>query len=246
MQVRQRHFRGRNQVQVPVARDLEQVLLELRQVAGAAQRLGVDEKRRLDLEVAVLARVQVEHEVDQRAREPRAGARSAPRSARRTSSSRARSRGCRAPDRDPSAAAARSRTRAARRARRTSCVVCRRSCPTGTLACGRFGHRHQQRRALLLDLIELDLELLDLLRRAPCSRRRSARRPAPAASRARPRRRRCSARASALRSRESGAGGASRASRAAPARRPARGRGSAGRRGRRRCDRARTPASSIG
>ena len=34
----------------------------------------VDQERRLDFAVAVLARVQIEHEVDERAREPRAGA----------------------------------------------------------------------------------------------------------------------------------------------------------------------------
>ena len=38
------------------------------------QRRGVDQKRRLDFAVAMLARVQVEHEVDERARKPRAGA----------------------------------------------------------------------------------------------------------------------------------------------------------------------------
>ena len=61
-------------IQIPVAGDLEQVLLELRQVAGADERRRSDEKRRLHLGVAVLARVQVEHERDERARQPRAGA----------------------------------------------------------------------------------------------------------------------------------------------------------------------------
>src|SRR6185503_17143591 len=72
IEVGERHLRGRDQEQVPVAGDLEQVLLELRQVAGAAQRIGVDQEGRLDLRVAVLARVQLQHEVDERAREPRA------------------------------------------------------------------------------------------------------------------------------------------------------------------------------
>ena len=35
--------------------------------------------------------------------------------------------------------------------------------PTGTDACGRFGHGHQQVGALLLDGVELGFELLDLL-----------------------------------------------------------------------------------
>ena len=104
MQVGERHFRGRDQVEVPVAGDLEQILLELRQVAGAAQRVGVDEERRLDFGVAVLARVQLEHEVDQRAREPRARAHQHREPRARHAAWRARSRGCRARGRDPSAA----------------------------------------------------------------------------------------------------------------------------------------------
>ncbi len=74
MQVRERHLRGRHQIEIPLPRDLEEIGLELRQIPGAGQRRGVDHERRLDLAVAVLARVQVEHEVDQGAREPRAGA----------------------------------------------------------------------------------------------------------------------------------------------------------------------------
>src|SRR6185437_10554603 len=72
MQVGQRHFSGRNQIQIPLTRDLEEILLELRQIAGPAQRLAVDEKRRLDLAISVLARVEVEHEVDERPRQARA------------------------------------------------------------------------------------------------------------------------------------------------------------------------------
>src|SRR4051812_44830154 len=74
MQVRQRHFGRGNEIQIPIAADLEQVLLELRELAGTLQRLAVGEKRRLDLAIAMLARVQIEHEVDQRARQPCAGA----------------------------------------------------------------------------------------------------------------------------------------------------------------------------
>jgi len=72
MHVRQRHFGGRHQVEIPVAGDLEEIGFELRQVAGAGQRGRVGQERRLDLRVAVLLRVEVEHEVDQRARQPRA------------------------------------------------------------------------------------------------------------------------------------------------------------------------------
>ena len=70
MEIRDGHFRRRNQVEVPRA---EQVFFELRELARAEGGLGVDEKRRQHLRVARLARVQSEHEVDQRALEPRAG-----------------------------------------------------------------------------------------------------------------------------------------------------------------------------
>ena len=70
MEIRQRHFGRRNQEQIPVARDPEQILFELRQVARARQRRAIHHERRLDFAVAVLARVQIEHEIDQRAREP--------------------------------------------------------------------------------------------------------------------------------------------------------------------------------
>ena len=74
MKVRQRHFRGRNQEQIPLAGDLEEVRFELRQLAGRFERRAIDEIRRHDLQVPVLARVQVEHEVGQRSRQPRARA----------------------------------------------------------------------------------------------------------------------------------------------------------------------------
>ena len=38
MEVGQRHFGGRNQIEIPVAGDLEEIGFELRQVAGADQR----------------------------------------------------------------------------------------------------------------------------------------------------------------------------------------------------------------
>ncbi|MDT4871060.1 hypothetical protein FQZ97_1061700 [compost metagenome] len=65
--VGQRHLGGRNQVQVGIAfaADLEQVFLELRQLAGALQRRGLDQIRRVGLFVAVLAGVQVDHELRQ-------------------------------------------------------------------------------------------------------------------------------------------------------------------------------------
>ena len=51
---------------------LEQVLRELGQLPGSEQAGGVHQERRQHLGVAVLARMHVEHEVDQRALEARA------------------------------------------------------------------------------------------------------------------------------------------------------------------------------
>ena len=74
VQVRERHFRRRDEIEVPVAGDLEEVGFELRQVAGSLQRGRVHQERRVHLDVAVFPRVQVEHEVDERPPHPRAGA----------------------------------------------------------------------------------------------------------------------------------------------------------------------------
>ena len=74
VQVRERHFRRRDEVEVPLTRDLEEVLLELGQVSRPEQRRRVHQERRVHLDVAVFPRVQVEHEVDERPRHARAGA----------------------------------------------------------------------------------------------------------------------------------------------------------------------------
>ncbi len=52
--------------------NLEQVGFELRQLPGAVHGVGIDQERRQHLGVAMLAGVQVEHEVHQRALQPRA------------------------------------------------------------------------------------------------------------------------------------------------------------------------------
>ena len=57
-QVGDRHFRGRNQIErccVRLAAHREQVLLELRQLPGADQRLRLHQVGHVDLGVAVLA-----------------------------------------------------------------------------------------------------------------------------------------------------------------------------------------------
>jgi len=75
--VGQRDFRGRDQVQhlafslLAALLRREQVLLELRQLAGAGQRLGVDDVRRVALGVAVPARLHIEHELGERPVQPR-------------------------------------------------------------------------------------------------------------------------------------------------------------------------------
>ena len=101
---------------------------------------------------------------------------------------RARSRGCRAPGpRSQCGLRLEVERRAARRDARTSTLSAA-LLPTGTLACGRFGSASSACVALVLDRVELDAELLDLLRaravgllnRAPC--------PCPAAWRWRSRR----------------------------------------------------------
>ena len=72
MEARQRDFGGGNEVQ-PFARP-EEVRLELRKVSGSEKGLGVVQDRGRDLPVPVLARLEVEHERRERARQPRAGA----------------------------------------------------------------------------------------------------------------------------------------------------------------------------
>src|SRR5215213_7532440 len=72
MDVRQRYFRGWNEKQIPITADPEKLCLEFWQLARRLQRFAVDEKRRDHLEVAVLACVQIEHQIDERSREPRA------------------------------------------------------------------------------------------------------------------------------------------------------------------------------
>ena len=69
-EVGQRHLGGRDQEIPAVACDREQIFLELRQLARAEQRVLVDEIRHVSLGVAVLLRMHVEHELDQRAVKP--------------------------------------------------------------------------------------------------------------------------------------------------------------------------------
>jgi len=64
-----RNFGGGDQVELAAvtARHHEQVFLELGQLAGAKHAFGIDQVGRVDLGVAVLGRMQIEHELRQRA-----------------------------------------------------------------------------------------------------------------------------------------------------------------------------------
>src|SRR5262245_36954045 len=59
MEVCERYFGRRHQIQIPVAADLEQIRLELRQVSGARQRGSVRQERRFDFGIAVCPGVQI-------------------------------------------------------------------------------------------------------------------------------------------------------------------------------------------
>ena len=71
MQIRHRHLGGGREKQI-VLGAVVLLIGEFRQLRGADQRLAMHQERRQDLGVAVLARVQVEQEIDQRALQPRA------------------------------------------------------------------------------------------------------------------------------------------------------------------------------
>ena len=164
MEVRERHLRGRHQIQIPVAGDLEEIGLELRQVARCpvSDALLIEE-RRLDFAIPVLARVQVEHEVDQRARQPRARRRSARKT--RAGDLRARARSREMPSAAPRSQCAlrdRSRSRGSPRRHTSTLSAARRAVRD---ACVRKVGQHQQRLvALVLDGIDRRCELPDLLR----------------------------------------------------------------------------------
>ena len=124
---------------------------------------AVDQKRRLDLAVAVLARVEIEHEVDERARRAARRRRSGPRSARPAMLRRPlevddAERG----PRSQCAFGSKSNARGSPCVRTSTLSAA--LLPTGTAGV-RQVRQHQQRLvALMLDRFELDAELLDLLR----------------------------------------------------------------------------------
>src|ERR1035438_6500628 len=72
-QVGQGHLGGWDQIKALLAAHSEQVLLEFRQLTGADQGMGGDQIGRIDLGIAVLLRVQVEHELRECALQTRQG-----------------------------------------------------------------------------------------------------------------------------------------------------------------------------
>ena len=73
MQIGYRYFRGRDQKQI-VGRGPIGIVFELRQLSCPDHDLATDEQWRLDLDVPVFAGMQLQHEVDQPARQARARA----------------------------------------------------------------------------------------------------------------------------------------------------------------------------
>ena len=72
MQIGDGHFRRRHEKEI-VADDAIDVVFEFGQLPGAGHDFAPYQKWRLDFDVTVLARVEVEHEVDQPAGEPGTG-----------------------------------------------------------------------------------------------------------------------------------------------------------------------------
>ena len=150
------------EIEIPVPADLEEILLELRQVAGAAQRRGVHEKRRLDLGIAMLTGVELEHEVDQRARQPRA------RADQHREPRAGHPRGALEIENPERGTEIPMRLRLEVEGPRLA-VAAHFDVVGGARAARHAGvrnvrQRHHQRRALRLDLIGLDFELTDPLR----------------------------------------------------------------------------------
>ena len=73
MKIRHRHFRRRREEKLAVSEPVH-VLLKFRQLRRADHAFAPHQKRRAHFEITVLARVQIEHELDERPLQPRARA----------------------------------------------------------------------------------------------------------------------------------------------------------------------------
>src|SRR6185295_7102415 len=72
--VSHRNFGRRNQIEVSLVIQPEQVGFKFRQLPGSKQRVAIDDKRRESFQITMLTRVQLEHKIDQSPLEPRARA----------------------------------------------------------------------------------------------------------------------------------------------------------------------------
>ena len=73
VEVRHRYLRRRHEPEIVLGVAVE-VVAELGQVTGADQAVGLDHRGWIDLRVAVLTGVEIEHPRDERALQPRPGA----------------------------------------------------------------------------------------------------------------------------------------------------------------------------
>ena len=165
MNIRQRYLGRGNQKKIPFAGNLEEVGFELRQLSRRLERCPIDEIRRHDLEVSVLARVQIEHEVCQRARQSRAGAEKQRKSRARHLRGALEFQNTQGGPEIP--VRARLEIERRRLSPRAHDHVVRFALADGDAGVGHVRQRHQDDQALLLDLIELDGELAYLLRALP-------------------------------------------------------------------------------
>src|SRR5262245_31151611 len=72
MDIRNRHFGGRNEKEIWL-RDTKQVFFELRELAGSRHGVTIHQEGRQNLAIAMLLGVQIEHEIDQGPFKPRPG-----------------------------------------------------------------------------------------------------------------------------------------------------------------------------
>ncbi len=162
MEVGERHLGGRYQKEVPVAGDPEQIGFEFRELPGGLERCTIDEIRWHDLQVPMLTRLHVEHEVRKRPRQPRARAEQnrKPRAGnlRRALEIENAESGTEIPVR------LRLEVERRRFTPRAHDDVVRFTLTDGHAGMRQVGQRHEQNRPLLLHLIELDAELPNLLR----------------------------------------------------------------------------------
>ena len=66
IEIGDRHFSRGNQIELTLIVELKQILFKLRQLAGAKQRLAVNDIRYIDFFIAMIINVRVQHKLRQR------------------------------------------------------------------------------------------------------------------------------------------------------------------------------------